>query len=352
MQITTYTPNWDDKRVLRKAKSVLEWAVSFKNGIRAFELPKTQITKIFGNTSNEGMAKYLRAQLLVDEGTGYLVGVYSKKYRINKEGFDKILAEVSARGVIDPNIEVQYFKEKYKEELAGTKDFEYTDKSYRLWHRLQFLSRKTKELIFSAEEGWFDYDISAAMPTFFIQMHEIYTRKRFQNEEVIQGIKSLPAIQHYIENKSAVRKELQARLDIDEKTVKKIINGLFLGARLTPHHKCAIFCHLDQFEPKLALLKMDPWVQQLQKDIKKFWAQTGKWFNLERIKSGLAPINKNKLYFYFERQALEAIRSEVEKSGFVHIYEHDGFRVKGQIDIKEIEKKIKQQTGVAVKLDN
>lgn len=356
LQLTTYKPNLKDPRVREKISRILDWALPMLGLKEAFHCNTKTLREKFGNYHNpNSLSQYLHANIIREESMSYMPSRngsdgYSKTYRISHSGFNKLCAMLQGIDKIDPTehkrdryrFSVRYAKEKFKDYLEGNKTFLYSDKSYRLCHELQGFKRELKDQIF---EGWHDYDISAAMPSIFWNLHQHFQEKLWINDHVKAEMKELKFMKEYIQNKAQIRRELSNRIGIDLDAAKSIINGLFQRMRLSPHWTCSAF-ELVGYNPiKMHALKADPFIIGLQKDVRRFWALTGKRLNTRRTLDGHPRIEKNLLYFYHERQVLEVVRKYLIGINATYFLEHDGFRTKEPVDLSRIRELVKEQTG-------
>lgn len=354
LKLTTYKPNLKDPRVSERISIVLEWAMPKLGLSEPFQCHTNTLRDVFSN-HKRGLGQFLFANIMREESMSYQkasgnrVG-FCKTYRISESGFNKVCGMLYGVADLPPTsteskkrkFSVQYARDKYKDELEGKKLFRYDDTSYRLCHELQGFKRELKDEIF---EGWHDYDISAAMPSIFWGLHQQFQAKKFSNPGVVASIQSLPFMAHYINNKATVRQGLANSIGIDLDAAKSIINGLFQRMRLAPHWTCSAFELVGYSAIKMNALKADPFIMGLRKDIVKFWARTGKRINTARHYEGLPHIEKNLLYFYYERQVLDVVRKCLVDQDAIYFLEHDGFRTKEAVDLDEIRNRVKDETG-------
>lgn len=347
-------PNLKDPRVRERISIVLEWAMP-KLGLKEpFQCHTDTLRNVFSN-HKRGLGEFLFANIMRSESLSYKAssgnGVgFCKTYRISHSGFNKVCGMLYGVEDLSPTsteskkrtFSVQYAKERYKDELAGNKLFAYDDKSYRLSHELQGFKRELKDEIF---EGWHDYDISAAMPSIFWGLHQQYQEIAWRTDPVKASMKELPFVHDYISNKAAIRQALADRIGIDLAAAKAIINGLFQRMRLVAHWTCAAFELVGFDKRKMSALKADPFIKGLQKDIRKFWALTGKRVNTQRTRSGLPHIDRKLLYFYYERRVLDVVRKSLVDQDAIYFLEHDGFRTKEPVDLVAIKNRVKEETG-------
>jgi hypothetical protein len=80
-----------DPRVRRRFRGVLEWALPRVPFPGPFEFMAKDLRKVFGNSSNNALARWLLANVLQQTGF-YQVGGFPFAYFIRPEGLEKLLA--------------------------------------------------------------------------------------------------------------------------------------------------------------------------------------------------------------------------------------------------------------------
>ena len=346
LKLSEYTPNLKDSRIVNSIIRAMTFAAINLNRHAPFQISIKQRREVFGNATRQELALWLESKLLVDQCAGYVVGSRAKLYKVSKTGYYRLERFLVENNIVDSEFRFNVLQDKYRLELSGVSQFEYFEKSHRWWHLLQFEKKVDKPRLFKPQDGWTDWDISAALPSMFILTHINKCNARFDNQYVSESIGSLPFIHQYITHKDQIRNELASHVGITRVQVKKIINALFLGARLSPHEKCTIFRELGFDLVKLGQLKNAPFIVGLKKDIKKFWNTTWKLENLERKIKGEEEIPKNKYYFFLEFQVLKAVNSFLLDTGLPFFLEHDGFKIKGEIDMGDLQNYVNEQVGI------
>ena len=140
-----YTPNLQDKRVQKRVSSVLAWCDSnlFEHqptNIRAVtstkkgppSAKKLSITDVFGQQQNP-LSKWLRYNLLIQSGI-YHPGKLVYGYRLREGAVARIRSMMGETAIALSDL--QKYEKKYQYEL-DTLEFNYREKSERLWHGLQ-----------------------------------------------------------------------------------------------------------------------------------------------------------------------------------------------------------------------
>lgn len=326
MKLSTYTPNYSDKRVIKRIKNVLSWCHFHLASDRPTSVHHTELTKVFGHYAND-LTKFLRANLLVKCGT-YIPEVQSYSYTLNTAGYTKI--ENALEGGAGPAGEYVA----HPDLLSGK--FNYTDKSDRLWHPLQNLKREKKAQFWNAWGLPYDYDIVACAPTVLYQL-----ATRFGMLHIISE-----PIRDYLANKDAFRQHVVNITGCSLPTAKRLINSLFNGARLARNNYCSAYKALDYSDAKMIALQEDEKVKQLRLAIARMWKYIQENTTMDLKKSRA----KWSVYFKFERAFLTVINQYCDERGIRLFTEHDGFRTNKQIDKDELIAVIFKRTGFNLKI--
>jgi hypothetical protein len=88
----------NDPRVRRRLRAVLDWALPRVPFPGPFEIMAKDLRKVFGNTSNNALARWLMANVLQQTGF-YRVGEFPYSYFIRPEGLEKLLALLAESNV-------------------------------------------------------------------------------------------------------------------------------------------------------------------------------------------------------------------------------------------------------------
>jgi hypothetical protein len=372
----TYEPDWTNSRtrkpLLKRLVTVLNWCQLNLNSISTTAVYAETIKEVFGHKSNP-LTQWLRAKLLIRIGTYATtdhrfdrVG-HPYEYKLNKAGFEELslLVPDDNRQIYQEPVESKFAKNfklgpeiKHKEAL-DTLTFVYKDKSNRLFHPLQNIKRHLKQ------EFWapylpYDYDIEASAPTLLLQ----YARKCGLSRQVT------PGIDDYLKNKNKFREHTMKLTGLSMPDAKKLVNSLFNGARLVPHHKCAAYVMLGMDQGLLKAFKEDPQVVRLRNAITRMWLMIKsneeinykknllKGDNKWEVIHGTAQIKKAKftsskkweLYFRIEREVLNVMVTHMTKQGIKFFCEHDGFRTNTMINKEQIVEAVLKETGYQIQL--
>lgn len=285
------------------------------------------------------MEKYLRTHLLVTERNYWsMEHGECKVYSLNKPGIDTIREKLRIEREDVESVVIGEISSEFSESLT-TGDFQYEEKSDRLWNSLQFFPSEVKRAILKKHGYLYNYDISCCAPTLLVY-------KAFNNGmgEVYTPL----SILRYIEGKTHYRRTLSEEIGISQKQVKEIINALFCGARLGCNPNYALFQLVDCNTETMNKLRASEIIQDLRADIKQMWKYleidiprkevlTKKGNKkLERITSSM----KWGLYFRLERKMLRVIEKYLKSTGCRYFLEHDGWATDQDIDIEFLSQKL------------
>jgi len=169
-----YIPNFNDPRVISRSKRALGFACGVMSSTKAHEWSSRYIDKYFG-TSNHQLSKYLRDTLLICTDDFYRYNSSSnqcKQYKLNQIGVDHLRDALKLTHIQTYPSVAQVAKSDYKEELA-TGNFEYLDKSNRLWHPLQRYRKQYRQQILADHGYEHSYDIECSAPTLIHQYSQM-----------------------------------------------------------------------------------------------------------------------------------------------------------------------------------
>jgi hypothetical protein len=338
-----YRPNFANKRVQDKLSKVLAWCHEKLSTNAGVPVHHDVLKQVFGS-SEKDLSKYLRDRLLLREGS-YKPGVASFKYRLNQDGLDALAARCAGSMVTTSLSEFDRLKDRYGAQLASGV-FEYHRSSERDWHGLQILPNARKpgytgpiksEFWRSFGYAW-NYDMVAAAPTILSQLAKSAGMPDL----------ALAAITEYLDDRKGFRRHVQALLGIPSADAKKIVTGLFNGARLTPHHTCGVYQKLGYDRDKLELFVNDPEVKRLRGAIKIMWRRLDAKFG-DSLKA--AGQKKWSLYFACERKVMDATAKFLRERGIKFFAEHDGFRANREIDVEELAREVEIKTKFKIEFE-
>lgn len=358
----TYQPNINDPRVLKRIKHAYGYARGVFDETKPTTRSQQAIDKRFGVHSNP-LSKWLRTALLtcVDHHYSNAASI-SKKYILNKESADDIRALLQSNAAkvfigtelaqIKPHIGnakkfdalvVAAFAERdFSDELASG-DFEYKDKSDRLWHPLQSVRKDYRKQIMSRNGYSHHYDIQSCAITLLTQ-HS----RQLGNDESPESIHRL------LTDRKAYRQYIAEEVEIDADEAKQVLNALFCGARLGLNSQFALTDVLHHDAARIVYMR--ELTEELREDIKTMWSYITPTMTRTRSDTGrLIPINSSAKwarYFRLERQVMDSVRKYLKQTNNKHFLEHDGWACEYAIDEEALLHFIKQDTGFSIQLEH
>jgi len=383
-----YKPKFTDPRVRSRAERALAWAISVFSSDKSKAYSTRQIDRYFGQ-SQHSLSQWLRSQLLIETDAFWNKDTgQCKKYQLNKTGVDfvsEILcdekvslrpdsasadADLSHEDFVNnnnyttipycitsqeslPNIRETYnyqlvktlYQREFDEELHSFA-FGYEDKSHRLWHPIQNIRSEFRKP-FLADCGLTqEYDLKSAAPTLIYQRaQQLGLRERCAE------------IEHMLQDRDAYRDMLAQRAEVPVRTIKVLINALFCGARLGHNPDFALSHLLAGDRARIELLKLDPNIQALRKDIKLCWqyikreipprfnAQTGRRIAISSRQRWL-------VYFDMERRVLDTVARYLELTENPCFLEHDGWTCRDEIEIDALSDYVRLRTGFVIGIEH
>lgn len=362
----TYEPNFNDPRVVRRCRKAIGFTSALVSPTKSTHLSTRFIDKHFGMASNK-LSKYLRDLLLVCVDDSYnMDSGECKKYIYSSDGMEFLLNSLDIKKsqksknhhyinyipsvILLKQEALNWANETYEEQLNSL-EFEYEEKSSaRLWNPIQNIRSETRTELLASRGLKYQYDIVCAAPTILYQYS-------FQVPDATGEV--LETLEHYLENRSEVRKKLAVEAEITEKEAKQIINALFAGAYLSTYPNSKLYKLIESETAKMLFLKQHPYLTALRLDIKDMWdvikpshpteyyiTKTGK-----RRKRAFNAKAKWNIYFQLERQVIEQVRNYMNEIDSKYFLEHDGFTSEKPIDVEDLSLYIKLETGFDLKLE-
>lgn len=327
-----YQPNFNDPRVRRRCLTALEWVGKYITA-RPNWLSTREIDRHFGQ-GQLALSQWLRSKLLcvVDPYSNYLTGT-CKTYCRNYDGYYEL------QQLLKPD-QIQKIQDQHQTELE-TGNFSYTESNNREFHPLQWVKKEIRTEVLVKNGYRYDYDIVCAAPSLLYQ------------QALALGLKPLRVIPEYIELRSEIRQYLSETHGIGLKQIKQILTGLFQGAYISKHKDSQVFQILEGNYLLIDRLRNDPFIQELQKEIKQMWSvlvrdmRSRGVLGQERIKGR----DKARLYRELEEQVMKVIRDYLKKRGIQRFDIHDGFQTREMIDIEELIAYVKSHSHFMIKLD-
>jgi hypothetical protein len=362
-----YKPNFNDPRTLARVKHAYGFTKAVMSEDKDTNWSSRTIDKYFGQHQNK-LSKYLRKTLLDCTNSRYdMNNGKCKSYKINPDGLsflrDILLGKTdivqldskddnnNSLSIIYPSVlqvGMQLDRKlvnnwcirEYGEELRSM-NFNYKDKSNRLWHPIQNIKKENKKIILAEMGLGNHYDIEACAPNLIKQ----YAEHTGMNEP-------LTALNEYLSDKSNVRTRISKQLEVPTQITKVIINALFCGARIGNNPDFAISQLLNHDSARITWLKEDPYIMQLRADIKTCWDYIEPHLpksyittsNGVRRKAPLTSKRKWNLYFEQERKVLNQIKTYLHLTSNRCFLEHDGFVTEYELDIDDLKSYIENTT--------
>ena len=362
-----YKPNFNDPRILSR----ISHAYGFTKAVMSEDKPTNwssrTIDKYFGQNQNQ-LSKYLRNKLLICTNSRYdMNNGKCKEYKINPCGLSFIkeillgntsivhmdskddnntitttlYPSVLQVGMqLDRKLINNWCIREFGEELK-TLNFNYKDKSNRLWHPIQNIKKENKKIILAEMGLGNHYDIEACAPNLIKQ----YAEHTGMDEP-------LTALNEYLSDKSNVRTRISKQLEVPIQITKVIINALFCGARVGNNPDFAISQLLNHDSARITWLKEDPYIMQLRADIKTCWDYIEPHLPKSYIttsngikrKAPLTSKRKWNLYFEQERKVLNQVKTYLHLTSNRCFLEHDGFITEYELDIDDLKSYIENTT--------
>jgi hypothetical protein len=362
-----YKPNFKDRRTLSRVKHAYGFTKAVMSEDKETNWSSRTIDKYFGQHQHK-LSKYLRKTLLICFNDRYDMHTGKcKSYKINPYGLSflrEILLgntsivqldsmddnnnspshyypSVSQVGMqLDRKLINNWCIREFGEELR-TMNFNYKDKSNRLWHPIQNIKKENKKIILAEMGLGNHYDIEACAPNLIKQ----YAEHTGMNEP-------LTALSEYLTDKTNVRTRISKQLEVPIQITKVIINALFCGARVGNNPDFAISQLLNHDNARITWLKEDPYIIQLRADIKTCWDYIEPHLPKRYIttKNGIkrkAPLTSKRkwnLYFEQERKVLNQVKTYLQLTSNRCFLEHDGFVTEYELDIDDLKSYIENTT--------
>lgn len=354
----SYKPNYNDPRVINKIKKAIGFTNSFLSDVKPRGWSTRYIDKFFGQSQHE-LSKFLRDKLLICTNDRYSKdsGI-CKEYIKNTNGINELkehitypsVSQVKTSTICVSQVSINFIKEEFKKEL-DSKKFVYEDKSNRLWHDLQRVRKPIKHEVFRDNKLTHQYDIECCAPTLIHQ----YSQQLDDPMDLY-----LFNLRKYLKDRKQVRTELAIEAEITYEQSKEIINALLMGAQLGHNPDSDIYKLLNGDKAQIEFLKQHIFLRGLRDDIKTIWdyikpTLTQRYITDKNNKQRRLPIStkqKSNLYFDLERRVLNVIRDYLDRTDNKYFLEHDGFVSENQVDIEELSKWVKLNTGFVINLDH
>jgi hypothetical protein len=336
-----YQPNFNDSRVTVTALKALNFVELHIKSNNINWISSKQLYQFFGNTSRP-LGKWLVETLLVTRDSYYNFQTgQCKKYSKNSEGCDEVKCLLGLKDFtpsIDPKLEQQLI----------TGQITYEEKSLRSFSPLQYIPKRHRNRILNNHGYSYHYDMEAAAPTLLVQR----AQQLNPNLDIL-------TLDHYMNNRSQVRKEIAQACEISEDKVKVVINAILQGAHITCYSQSQIFALLDFDYNAVKRLQNNSVMISLKEDIKSLWASLRSEFSVRYLtdrngksrRARLSAREKSGYYRLLEKSVGDVIRKILVRHESNYLWLHDGWACNKVIDPMLIVSKVRQQTGYVIKLD-
>lgn len=337
----TYTPNFSDPRIQKAAKKALTFVELYTKSNQVHWISSKEIYRHFGNTTRP-LGKWLKSQLLETRDKYYnaATGV-CQKYSRRTEGV-KLVREL----LNDPHWQPEVKPEILEQIQSG--EFAYEEKSNRWYTAAQYLPRRLRDSTLNNAGYRYHYDIEAAAPRMLLQ------RAQQLNPDL-----KLQHLEHYINNRSLVRKQISQNCGITEDQAKTVINAVLQGSYISKYRNGKLFMALNQDYNAVTRLQNDDITQNLVQDIKVLWRTLKCEFPVRYLtdKNGrtksvrIDAKQKSGYYRELEQQVGKVITKMLKKHSVRYLWIHDGWRSDKVIDPALIESEVRRKTGFKIKLE-
>ena len=352
--IMSYKPNFNDPRVIKKIKTAVGFVGACFSSTKPHQWSTRYMDKFFGQQQHD-LSKWLRNELVICTNERYTMGTnHCKEYIKNQTGYDNLICSLR-QSTSYPSVSqvgtivTDWVKDEYKTELE-TKNFKYDDKSSRLWHPLQRVRKEHKMVVFSDSGLKYQYDIECCAPTLIHQ----YSQMLDDPMDLY-----LPALTSYIKDRKTIREQIASEAEIPPEIAKEIISALVNGAQLGMNYKSDIYKVLKGDKARIEYLKQNEYIQDLRNDMKVCWSYIKQTLPVitHTDKNGrirTRPISSKQkagVYFDLERVVLNSVIEYLKSTNNQYFLEHDGWVCTNEINVNELVKWVKVNTGYDINLD-
>jgi hypothetical protein len=327
----SYHPNLTNTRVIDRITKALDYVELYVSPHKANWLSTRVIDQAFGQGQLD-LSKWLRNQLLivVDPHFNYETGK-CKSYKRNQDGFVRLKSLVNGPA---PQI-----TPKQQSELDSG-NFEYKEKSNRLWNPLQNFPKRIKRPLFAKNGYNYNYDICCAAPRLLLQ----YARKCGLTTET-------PHMDLYIQDRTFVRNEIAQYTGLTSDQVKFVVNALLHGAIISHDERySSIITGINGKHSALDKLKENDYITSLREEIKQIWKSI-KPHRGQITSNRLSAKHKSKIYRELEELVLREIQRYLVRTNNRGLLEHDGWTCMNAIDINELRSLVRSNTGYELEFD-
>jgi len=328
-----YKPNWSDPRIVRRVNHSLDYALANLSTTKPRQWSTRRIDYWFGQQQNR-LSQLIRSELLVCVDSFYNPerGI-AKKYLLNWQGVEK-LARCIDRPISTPTAtRISAADTVYGSDILSAA-FVYQQKNNRLYTPLQYLTNDIRKPLFANYGYIHEYDIKTAAPQILTQ----YSRTK--------GLtRTINTVDDYLQDPNSSRQQLAEVIGTDYATAKKLITARFAGARLG--YDNALSRLLNQNRLQYERLKNNTWFELLTIDIKHMWDAIKQDLYMSRLSAR----DKWNIYFQEELRVMRSTHRYLSDRGITYFHEHDGWRSRESVDVRELKLHIHKQTGYWLDFD-
>jgi hypothetical protein len=342
----TYKPNWADPRTKKTAHRIvlfLENTIGSQSN-KSLSSRILRSPRAFGDSE---LGRYLRNFVLIKTNPNYEPGKFCQQYRINIDRLNTIRDHLGLPHTQLKNHSIESRFDTQQDQVESG-EFVYNESGGRYYNGLQNILRDLKASEFGKRGYIYDYDVVCCAPTLFLQ----------RAKQINPNMRELEYIQFYIDNRTAVRDELQLQYGLSKSQVKQIINALFQGGILNTYEHNKILGYLMGNTYKMRLLSQDVFLNNLIDDIKCLWSvlrsdiDTGFEYRGDvRRRKRITGKHKSDYYKLLEGSVMTPIWKYLKKKSVRVFREHDGFRSNKFVAPYELEQLVLSKTGYQVRFD-
>lgn len=358
----SYNPNFSDPRVQRRIKRAIGFASGVISATKSQQWSTRYIDKWFGVQSNP-LSKYLRQQLLIETNSHWNKETgQCKQYLLNQQGVDFLCDCIGLSNTTTTQlypIVLQVAQDEFKTELESGA-FTYNDQSHRLWHPLQNWRRDAKREVLESAGYKYHYDIQCCAMTLIHQYSQTIPEVIVDNKW-IQGPMDLYlfALRDYLRDRQRIRAEIAQAAEIPEDVVKRLINALLAGAKLSNNPTTEIYQMLGGDRARIEFLQQHKYLSELRSNIKICWdyikpTLPRKSNTQSNGKQRMIPISSRQkwnVYFDLERRVLNEVREFLCERNNKHFLEHDGWSCANELDRDCLTKRVHERTGFMLEFE-
>lgn len=336
-----YSPNFNDSRILSTTQKALNFVELYTKATQKKWLSSRELYKHFGNTSRQP-GRWLKEQLLIvaDKYYNPETGVCMKYYK-NTQGVAQV-RQLAGLSDYVPQVTDEL------EEQLDTGNFEYLEKSDRLYNPLQFIPKQARGTLLANKGYRYHYDIEAAAQTLLIQ------RAQKLNQKL-----SLDNLKAYTENRTEVRNAIAKDCEITPTQVKFVITAILQGGVISRWQGNKIFEQLNYNCDAVIRLNNNPTLTGIKRDISQMWKTLKSEFSVRYItdkngrtrKKSLSGRDKSSLYRALEKEVGDVVRTNLKKNKIKALWIHDGWCCDKFVNPLDVELEVRRQTGYCVRLE-